>query len=191
MTRRKKNGLQQGYGLIITTFCVMGNGHGTKSAILKNSGLQKGESMSSKIKYLIIGIILVFMSFGLAWLSYAQDPVAHDYGKDLVIGFDPSPSEGVVGHTIFYRKQGSTEEANSGAIDMPVTSFVFPADLFEPETTYEFDANAFRLTGDPSVRSEALIVNIGPLPPYDPPEPWLPPGQVPDKPLPPGWLKKQ
>ena len=27
--------------------------------------------MSSKIKYLIIGIILVFMSFGLVWLSYA------------------------------------------------------------------------------------------------------------------------
>jgi hypothetical protein len=145
----------------------------------------------NRLNYLIIGIVLVVLSLGFAWLSYAQDPVDYEYGKDLVIGFDPSPSEGVVGHTIFYRKQGSTEESNSGAIMMPVTSFVFPADLFEPATTYVFDANAFRATGDPSIRSEPLIVNVGPLPPYDPPEPWLPPGQVPDKPLPPGQLKKQ
>jgi hypothetical protein len=113
------------------------------------------------MKKLIIGLLLIFMSLGLAWLSYAQDVQTFPSGTSLKVIIDPSIDSRVTGHSLYWKNQ-STDVSKKADMATTPEYLISPGTLLE-ETVYEFSATAYGLiNGSPaeSAHSNAKLVRI-------------------------------
>lgn len=131
-------------------------------------------------------VIWVFFLFSvlLTWLvvfslfvkvSFAEEPgiVALEYGSSFSVLIDPSPDERATGHRLYFKEVGGEEFVYAFPRDEVMLSF--EAEEVKPGTEYVVTATAHDNSGNESVRSNALLLQIGertlvPLKPIDPGE---------------------
>lgn len=104
---------------------------------------------------------LVFLSALWGIKGFAQEPTNLGFYGDKKVIFDPSPDERVVGHAIYFN-DGAKEWRKR--LDMPLAEWIIPEGMLKPDTEYVFTATAFDEIYNESVRSEALLVQVDPIP---------------------------